>query len=260
MSEPLQTLDRKWKSTCRTLFGDEIGGLEEYAGYLSRHLEPTGERKSAISGKKVVLSVQSYCPGAKFISNDEREQYNGMLRAGKLDINDIKDIDSIVGALGEKLYYAGNIITGNSYEVVDSDACSNSSFVYKSNEIYDCKYVAYSDAMNFAECVFGSNWIAETKFTIKTYETHKIERCFEAMRIAKSSDCYYVAAVEGCTNCLFSFNQRNRRNLIGNLELEAGEFRALKAKLVGEMRETLKSKKSAMTIVDLIRGNNGKGN
>jgi len=258
MSEPLQTLDRKWKSTCRAVLGDEIGGLDEYAGYLSKHLEPTCERKSEISGKKVVLSTQNYPQGARFISNDEREQYDGVIKAEKLDINDIKDIDSIVGALGEKFYYAGNIITGNSYEVAESDAISNSSFVYKSNEIYDCKYVAYSDAMNFAECVFGSNWIAETKFTIKTYETHKVERCFEAMRIAKSSDCHYVAAVEGCTNCLFSFNQRNRRNLIGNLELEAGEFRALRAKLIGEIRETLKSKKTAMTIVDLIRGNDGK--
>jgi len=260
MNEPLQTLDRKWKSTCRAVLGGEIGGMDSYSGYLSLHLEPSGECQSELSKKKVMFFAQGFRPGAKFISNDEREQYDKMLRGKKLNINKIKDIDSIVAALGENFYYAGNIITGNSREVEDADACSNSSFIYKSYEIYDSKYVAYSDAMNFGECVFGSNWIAETKFAIKTYETHKIARCFETMRIAMCSDCYYSAAVEGCSNCLFSFNQRNRHNLVGNMEFPRAEFEALKSKLLSEIRETLVAKKAVPTIVEIIGGKNGKGN
>jgi hypothetical protein len=253
-------INAAWKSTCRVLLGEEIGDLRDYAGYLSKHLEATDTKYSALSGKKVATFVQNFCSEAKFISNDEREEYDKMMKGRKLNLNEIKDIESIVGALGERLYYAGNIITGNSQEILDSDSCSNSFYVYKSSEIYDSKYVAYSDAMRFGEYVFGSNWIGETKFAIKTYETFKVARCMESVRIATSQDCHYVAGVEGCSNCMFSFNQRNKRNLIGNLELARDEYSELKGKLLGEIRETLKSKRTIPTIIDIIGGKDGQGN
>ncbi|MEM2137799.1 MAG: hypothetical protein QW568_01810 [Candidatus Anstonellaceae archaeon] len=254
---PMHEIEKAWKSACRVLLGEEIGGMEEYEGYLLKHLEPTDVKRSAISGRKISISTPLFCGKAKFISNEEREAYDKMLRGQKLDINKIKDIDSALEALAEKLYYAGNIVTGNSHEVEGSDGVHNSSFVYRSSEIYDSKYIAYSDAMRYGEYVFGSNWIAETKFAIKTYETHKVVRCMEAMRIATSSDCYYVAGVEGCLSCMFCFNQRNKRHLIGNLEFQRDEYAALRNKLVGEMRETLKAKKSVPTIVDMVSGKDG---
>jgi hypothetical protein len=256
----MDEVEKAWKAACRVLLGEEIGSLRDYETYLSRHLEKTRNERSAISGKGVTVFEQNFCRGAMFISNDEREEYGRMLAGAKLNVNEVKDMDSIVEAIGERLWYAGNIITGNSQGVEESDACSNSFFVRRSSEIYDSKYVAYSDAMRFGEYVFGSNWIGETRFAIKTYETFKVVRCMEAVRISQSSDCYYVAGVEGCSNCMFSFNQRNRRNLIGNLELERGEYGKLRDKLVGDIRDTLRAKKSVPTIIDLISGGHGQGN
>ncbi len=247
-------INRAWKSTCKVLLGADIGDIGQYEAYLLKYLEPSTERKSEISGRKVTLFSQGYCPGAKFISNDERDEYDRILRGQKLDVNDIKDIDSVVAALGEKFYYAGNIITGNSRGIEDSDACSNSFYVYKSSEIYDSKYVAYSDAMRYGEYVFGSNWIGETKFAIKTYETFQVTRCMEAARISTSLDCYYVAGMEGCNSCMFSFNQRNKRYMIGNNELGREDYARLHGKLLAEIRDTLERKKTVPTIVDIVRG------
>ena len=255
--ETYNLLDKAWKSTCRALLGGEVGSMRDFERYLSKHLEDSGSTVSSISGKPVALSVQNFCKGARFISNDEREKYQGHLRGAKLSINEVKDIDSVLSALSEKLCYAGNIITGNSHCVEGSDMVSNSSFVLNSSEIYDSKYVAYSDAMRYGEYVFGSNWIGETKFAIKTYETFKVARCMEAMSIGNSSDCFYVARINGCTNCMFSFNQKNRSQLIGNLEFPREEYSKLKGKLIAEIHETLRAKKSAPTIVDIISGNDG---
>jgi len=252
--EAYESVNRAFKSTCRILLGGEVGGMQEFEGYLSRHLEAGGSAISAISGKPVALSVPNFCKGARFISNDEREQYCGMLKATPLSINDVKDIDSILSALSEKLCYAGNIITGNSHYVDGSDMVSNSSFILNSSEIYDSKYVAYSDAMRYGEYVFGSNWIGETKFAIKTYETFRVARSMESLSISNSSDCFYTARVNGCTNCMFSFNQKNRKQLIGNLEFPRDEYNKLKAKLIDEIRETMSAKKAVPTIVDIIKG------
>ena len=64
----------------------------------------------------------------------------------------------------------------------------------------------------------------------------------------------YSHKLFNCRNCLFSFNQRGVRRKIGNLELPAGKFSPLKAKLIGEMREALSSKKEATSVLEIIGG------
>lgn len=250
-------VNKAWKSTCRVLLGEEIGDMAAYEGYLKKYLEPSATHKSEISGKSVTAFSQSFCRGARFISNDEREAYSAKLKGAALSINDLKDIDSVVAALSEKICYAGNIIIGNCQAVESSDSVSNSFFVLGSSEIYDSKYIAYSDAMRYGEYVFGSNWIGETKFAIKNYETFKVLRCFESLSIGTSSDCYYVARMNGCQSCLFSFNQKNKSYLIGNLEFSRGEYAKLRGKLVDEIRQDLERKKEVPTIVDIIRDGDG---
>ncbi|MFA5929368.1 MAG: hypothetical protein WC861_00635 [Candidatus Micrarchaeia archaeon] len=253
MSEPLQTLDRKWRSTCRILLGKEVGGLEAFEGYLTKYVEPIFEKKSFISGKPTYVSLPNFCKGAAFISNDEAGEYAKSLASVKFTANDIKDIDSILEALGGHAAYSGNLITGNSQFVEQSNSCVDSTFVFRSTDYYGASYIAYSSNGRFDECVFGCNYTGESKFIITSYDTYKLTRCFETLRTFTSADCYYTANLEDCSGCLFSFNQRSKRNLIGNLALPKDEYAGLKAKLVAEMAETLARKKSLPSIIELIR-------
>ena len=247
-------LNKAWKSACRVVMGGEVGELKDYEQYLAKCLEPINSKKSALSGKEVSVSSQNFCPDAKFISNEEREQYDDVLKNAKLSINDIKDTDSIISALSEKLYYCGNIITGNSHEVSKSDSCANSSFIYCCSEVYDSKYMAFAHAIRYSEHLYGCVVGSESDFLIKCSEVFRQSRCFEALRCYACADCYYCAACEDSQNCMFSFNQRSKSHRIGNVQLERGKYAGLKAKLLEELRGELKANKTAPSVMEIIRG------
>ncbi|MFH1471126.1 MAG: hypothetical protein ABIF01_05235 [Candidatus Micrarchaeota archaeon] len=248
----LKAINEAWKDTCRVVLRGEIGELDGYAGYLTKYLEKRLERKSAISGKSVVVASAPFCKSAKFLSNDEMEEFNSRMRKEKLGINDIKDIDSAVQALGEKLYYGGNIFRGKSTEVYDSDLCLNSSFIYKSSDIYDSKYIGYSCDTRYGNSLFGCSWVGECQYVLKGYEIYQQTRCMDTLRTYIATDCYYVANLEECNGCMFSFNQRTKRNLIGNIALPKDEYARLRDKLIDELRETIMRKKTLPSIVDII--------
>lgn len=86
-------LDKAWKTTCKILFGDELGGIDSYEEWLKGYSAQMGRRKSRLSDRVVSLAMDDYCVGANFISADEIRKVSA-----PLDINDIKDIDSIIGA------------------------------------------------------------------------------------------------------------------------------------------------------------------
>jgi len=247
-------INSAWKSACKVLLGEEIGEIQQYAGYLQKYVEPLSEKTSALSGKKVLVSSSDFCKGAKFICNEEREAYAKMLAQHKIGINDMKDIDSMLGALSESLYYCGNIVLGNSAFVQESNRCVNAYYCFRCDDVYDSKYVAYSREARYCEYVFGSNQPGESKFNIKGMGVWRAVRCMEVMRAMACSDCYYSANIEDCSDCMFSFNLRSKRRMIGNNSLSKEEYEKLKAKLIWDMCETLSRKKVLPYIADIIAG------
>lgn len=244
-------LNEEWNKTCKVLLGEEIGDIKPYVPYLQKFVEPVGAGKSGFSGKEIAISG-SYPNNAKFMAGDELAQYEKMLGKEQMDINQIKDIDSITEAMKEKTYYAGDVHLGNSSNVTLSNHIIDSSFIHHSHEVGYSRYVAYAHFTRFSERVFGSTFVSKTKFCIKNYETFEDVRIMETVRTYHSSDCYYTSNCENCQNCLFSFNLRNKRNCIGNLELPQDKFTSLKEKLVGDIRQTLESKKNLKSIVEII--------
>ncbi len=246
-------MDEAWASTCRVLFGGEIGPMKGYDEYLSRYVALPAKGKSALSGKEIAVG-RAIPKGAKFISNSEMAEFEKKTGSSPVNINDVKDTDSLVRALREKFHYAGNMQLGNCTAIEGSNKCIDSAFVGNSEYVYYSKYVSHSTMVRHSEYVFGTNSTAEIKFGIKHYETWRSVRMLEAFRTYTSSDCHFVANLESCQNCLFCFNLRNQSNCIGNLKLEKGKFETLKAKLVADIRDTLASKKTMPSIVDLVGG------
>ena len=145
-------LDDAFKSTCRVLFGQEVGGLEEFRPYLLEMVDQPASVKSAISGKAVHLSRPYYSKGARFIDVDEAASPSG---AGALSINDIKDVDSALAALTEKMAYCGNKNLGRNAEVSASDMCNDSIWVQSSQNVMESKYVAYCNGIRKSEYAYG---------------------------------------------------------------------------------------------------------
>lgn len=249
-----------WKNTCKVILGQEIGELAQYEGYLLKYIEPMHMQKSAISGNGLMVSSQEFCKGARFISNHEREQYCRWLK-GKIEINvnAIKDINSILEALGGKLFYAGNIVLGNSRENSSVNHCTNVTCALHTHDLYDSKYAAYCNMGRYDEFAFGCTMMGESKFNIRAFGAYHVTRCMEVLRTFNSSDCIFGANLEGCTNCMFSFNQRNKANMIGNLQLSREEYAKRKEKLLEDIRSVLGSRKTMPTIIDILKfGGNAK--
>ena len=240
-----------WKSTCRIMLGEEIGELGEYEKYLTKYLEPVRTEKSQISDKEVTIAYPYFCKGARFISNDEVPDYLKKSRE-KISINSIKDIDSLADALSEVFVYSGNTHVGNCHDIESSDLCTNSQAVFRSTEVYNAKFIVYTSLSREDEYTFGSNCLGECRFLIRSYYTHQLTRGMECFCTYTTSDSYYCAHMWNCGNCMFSFNQKNRRNMIGNNELPPAEYTELRKKLVSEIRETLKAKKDAPSIFDIM--------
>lgn len=252
-------VDDAWKSTCKVLLGAEIGELAEYEGYLAKYAPPLRTAESALSGKEVTVSHNGLCESAKLIRGDETSQWLSGAGKMKLDLDSIKDLDSIVEALGERVCYSGNSVLGKSQAVEKSDKCGDSSFVYASQNIQlGSRYVAYSSDLRVCEYAFGMQQGGQCKFVINCFSGYRDTRCMEILRTFDSSDCYYSANLEGCSNCMFSFNQRNKSFLIGNLQLPKDQYLALKAKLVEEIRQALGSRKTVPAIMEIVRKGSGK--
>jgi len=249
MSETLDYLDKHWRSTCKVILGREVGGMEQYEKWLLEYADPLTERKSSISGKEVQFYVPDYAEGSRYAAFDEVWEKQ---KAAPLNLNEIKDIDSLAEAVQERACYTGAVILGNSKYVEKSSNITDSFYVYKSGYAVDCEGVAYSSIAKLSKDIFGSNALAESHHLIKCSTVgHKISRCLEVWVGESSSDCYYSHNLSFCNDCVFCFNLVSKRNAIGNLELPKEKYLQLKAKLVAEMADELERKKRLPSLIEM---------
>jgi hypothetical protein len=249
MGEALAALDRRWRIACRVLFKRDIGPLWEYSDWLAKGTEPLIYRKSSISGKDVIYAIGEYSEGSKWVAMDEVDLWE---KFEPLGINQIKDIESIVAAVRERVRYTGNVVLGNSGFVQNSSNISDSFYMHETGTFGNCKYIAYSTVGRLCEDCFGCNGIGESQFCAKSCETYRVKRCFEFWMGQNSSDCYYVHNLSSCSECMFCFNLKNKRHAIGNLELEPSKYYAIKERLVEQIADELESKKRVPSLVEMV--------
>ncbi|MCK4319871.1 hypothetical protein KAW38_04855 [Candidatus Micrarchaeota archaeon] len=245
-----QKLDSAFRSTCRTLFKQELGSLEEFKTYLTSTAEPITKRTSSISGKDIYLYYSEYPKEGRFISYAELER----LKKPTLDINAIKDIDSLLDCIKDTFFYCGDKNLGRCIEVNASDGSMDAGFVFESNAIYDSQYAAYSNILLSSKFIFGSTYSAFTNSIIRGYHNYRSTRLFQTGYSNSSSDLYFSWHMGNCRECLFSFNQKNKQHMIGNIELQREKYLSLKEKLLEEVAEIMQKKKSFPTIFKIAKG------
>ena len=242
-------IEKAFQETFRTIFGECNVTLEELRPYLLRnHYQPAVLRKSSISGKDVVVSHSRYPEGAKYVSQDEIDY---LKKFPPLDINEIKDIDSLLAAIDDRIAYAGNKVFGNTADFEKADNCTDSFHIYDSHTIVSSKYAALSSYVREgSEYIFGSFPLIRGKYLIRVIGSDRLTRAFECVVTTNSSDMFFCVYCHGCSNVMFSFNQRAKRHVIGNLELPKDKYFELREKLVRESREYIEKNKSFYSIFD----------
>ncbi|MBI5228010.1 hypothetical protein HY988_05465 [Candidatus Micrarchaeota archaeon] len=241
-------LNREWKTTCRIVLGSEIGELQDYKDWLIELNNPRFVKKCSKSKVETVFTSNNFPNEGKFITMEEVD-FNKKFEP--LGINEMKDIDSILEALDERLYYCGNIILGNSKFVEKSSNIQNSFFVYDSVKISDSKNIAYSQYLRLCENIFGTNEGGESKFCIRCSILFRNMRSFELWKSTNCSDCYYSFGLDNCSESFFSFNLIGKRHVIGNLILTKDKYAQIKKKLLSEVVGKLKKDKRLDTLVEL---------
>lgn len=202
-----------------------------------------------MSGKDVYTLVPYYEDNSKFISFDE---VNFNKKFEPLNINEIKDIDSITEALQDRFYYTGNIILGNSSFVEESSNVSDSNYVFRSYHIFTSNYAAYCSKVQNANYVFGVRFGGEFQHVIGFYNGGRSSRCLSAWMCTASNDVYYSMGVVGSQDIMFSFGMVGKRHIIGNLQLVPDKYRKIKEKLIDDIRVVLKRDKKIPFVWDLV--------
>ena len=244
-----ELLNRRWKATAKLIFGEEVGELKDYEEWLLSSNKTTFSRKSSLSGKEVAFVFPHYPKSAGTLSLDEVD-FNKKFEP--LSINDVKDIDSIIGALGERVSYTGDIHLGNSQFVEGSTDVIDSFYIMDSVQLISCKHIAYGYNMEYSNDIFGTMNIGYCNYAIKLSNSGNLARCFELHTCQESSDCYYSHSIYNCKNCMFCFNLRSTNYAIGNLPLPPDKFLSLKKKLLQEMAGDLKTNKRLPNLMEII--------
>ncbi|MFH0817050.1 MAG: hypothetical protein V1909_00275 [Candidatus Micrarchaeota archaeon] len=248
-AEAVKALNKNWKTTCKIIFGEEVGELSDFKDWLSEFVDPIRTWKSSRSGRDVPFAIPYYSESSKRISFEEIELEN---KFEPLSINELKDIDSISEAVTERAYYTGGIVLGNSKGIVGSTSVNDSFYVLDSSFISESKYVAYTSFLRYSESVFGVNNDVKSNFLIRGFNPGEITRGCEVWDCYFCSDIYFSLGCIDSRDCMFSFNLSGKSNTIGNFELEKGKYLQIKKDLLRQMADELRRNKRLPSLLELV--------
>jgi hypothetical protein len=252
-SETYGILNKDWKTTCRMIFGREIGELEEYEDYLREGV--AGKKvESCFSGKKLWVASEHYSNNARFFDFSTEQKLASSAQTGTVDGSE-EDVDSLVGKIKEQLIYGGNKVFGNSQFSEDSDGISDSTYILGSSLTFKSTHQAYTLLIQKGGYTFGSTSSGESSHIIRCFYINTHKRCFECCTAVGLSDCMFCYNVMSSSNCMFSFNLKAKQYVIGNVQLDKEQYFEAKERLVSEIADELEKKKRlGFSIIDIVNG------
>ncbi|MFH1306052.1 MAG: hypothetical protein ABIH83_00140 [Candidatus Micrarchaeota archaeon] len=248
MTNVKEEVNKAFQETFKIIFGEcnlELDELKEYL--VSQHYMPLSIKKSKVSGKEVFLCNNKYSKDSNFISQDELS----LQKPEPLDINQIKDLDSIIESLRENFNYCGNKLFGRCANIERCDNCTDSINLYNCHTILNSKNLAYCEYVrDNSENAFGSAHFLRGRFLLRFIGGDNSSRCFETSTAVNCSDIYFSYQCINCSETMFSFNVRSKKYCIGNTALERDKYLSIKKKLLAEMREYIEKHKRFYSIYD----------
>jgi len=242
----MEKLNTGFRETCRTMFGADIGDLEEYENWLKKHVPLPQPETSAISGKEIWIPPPKIFLRTKYdkkriVSFDEIDQIKTNFKKEDLDGINLEKIKKIIEPVA---YYVGNYRYGNAYNVEKSSGAGPGENIYYSEEAYlGVKNIAYCNYVLCSEYMFGCENVPESSFCINCYHSNSIKNCFEMEGCKNCSSCMFCHNCEDLQDCIFCFNAKGMRHAVGNIEVGAEEYQRIKKILVNHIINNLKANK-----------------
>ncbi|MDD5337084.1 MAG: hypothetical protein PHS02_01225 [Candidatus ainarchaeum sp.] len=251
-------IGKSFKHVCKLLFGSEIGELKDFGPYFKEMMYTYRDASSCLSGKPTMVSSPHYMESARYISQEEISQ----LRSEPLDINRIKDMDSLLDAVGERVLYCGNKLFGKNEGVHAVDNGFDCTNVHSSHNTYSVKDSAFLSLGVEDAGIFGCSGMMHSYYCMRCIRCINdagagATRCFESHYGVNLSDSYYAFNCRGSSNLMFCFNQTGKSYMVGNLQLTKERYMEIRSILLSELAEKLGRDKRAPSFTDLLGAKKG---
>ncbi|PIT84956.1 hypothetical protein COU37_00330 [Candidatus Micrarchaeota archaeon CG10_big_fil_rev_8_21_14_0_10_45_29] len=236
----MDNLNGVFKQTCKTIFGKEIGDLKNYESYFKEAV-PGMEVKSAFSGETAFAAADDYAKGSKFYNYQKEIDKISTLNK-PFNINEIKDIDSLINATRERYVYSSNKILGKFENVSASDVIIDSINIVGSANLSKCKNAAFCFLARESQNVFGCASFGFDTNVIRSCYHKNNARTFECAVEEYLSDSLFCYNVFNSSDCIFCFNLKNKKNMVANIQLTKEQYSSKKADLIEQITSELESK------------------
>ncbi len=234
-------IESAFTKTCGLIFGVPCAGIDKHAAWLKRNTRRFEECKSCATGAP--LPNPDYADFLRFprdrllsIGEAEEAAKSLVLDEGEVEALSLTNASRVLSRIA---YFSPEWKTGNNANNIDCPIEIDCTDCYRCIINIGSKRCAYGWWPRNSEHLFGFNRIRQSAFCINSFDSDKIQRCFEVSEARGCSDCYYCHNIENCQDCLFCFNAKNLKHAIGNVPLPREKYLEIKKRVLAELNEEL---------------------
>jgi len=239
-------VEKAFLQTSQLLFGKPLeGGIDKYAAWLSKHTRLPQTRKSAADGSTIYITPYANyqnLPKDRLLSSAQAARHGASVKmeAGDTETLTLANAHEKIGALA---YFDMEMMEGKNMNLCECSIASDSSNCYRASLLRSSKNCGYCFWMDGCENSFGCWGPFDSYSCIHTHYCNTQSRTFEIDCCGHCYDSYFLHNCENVRESMFCFGVKNRKNCIGNAELDAETYGKVKAALCEQMWQEISKKK-----------------
>jgi len=234
-------VENAFTQACQLIFGAPYKGLQKHAPWLMRNTRGFEHGKSCASGKEVMIPVWgdfACLSRDRLLCLDEAEFIGEQLALSDREAGALS-LANAPQALSKIAYFSPEVKTGNNANNIGCPIQLDCTDCYQSAVNIGSKRCAMGWWPRNSEHLFGFNRVRQSAFCINTFDSEKIQRCFEVSEARSPTGFSSCHNIENCHDCMFCFNAKNLKYAVGNVELPREEYLAAKKKVLAELNAEL---------------------
>ncbi len=241
-------MEKAFGETTKLLLGESLQGIDNYSKWLGNRVPLPHLSKSVVSGKEVWIP-----PALNFLNIEfDKSKTISMEEMDKVNVSPftLKDLEGAdIGQIVSKIlppvtYNTGNFRYQTNENVEKSSGAGGGRNLYYCEDVYlGVKNIGFANYTLHSENIFGAHGVSHSAFSIHVYNSTALSRCFEVDASSNSSDLLFCHNCENVHDSMFTFNAKNLRYAIGNVQLPMEKYKEIKQKILAELVKEIKEKK-----------------
>ncbi len=239
----MKPIEAGFERTTKLLLGESFT-LDELKGYLmGKRAVPPQLIETPSGAKAVYYSVLYHTSWPSDINlRIIIDKEANAAATVTLEESSIKELRSIRQSIG-RIAYISQSLSYKSMNICSVPISFNSRDVAYIFDTTENKVAAYNYVGSpSSSYIFGSFFTTNSSFVINSDVNENLQRAIEADRCSNSSDIYFSHDIDGSTEVMFSQHLKGARYTIGNLALDKEKYLSIKASLLSQVVNELKSK------------------